>query len=38
MKNSHLNLRIENICTKARKSHGCLAGIPMLSPANYVTI
>ena len=29
---------IEYNCTKARKSYGCLAAIPMLSPANYVTI
>ena len=29
---------IEYICTKARKSYGRLAAIPMLSPANYVTI
>ena len=29
---------IEYICTKARQSYGRLAGIHMLSPANYVTI
>ena len=29
---------VEYICTEARKSYGHLAAIPMLSPANYVTI
>ena len=29
---------IEYICTKARKSYWHLAAIPMLSPANYITI
>ena len=29
---------IEYICTKARKSYGRLVAIPMISPANYVTI
>ena len=31
-------LNIEYICTKPRKSYGCLAAIPMLPPANFVTI
>ena len=30
-------LHIEYICTKARKSYGCVAAIAMLFPANYVT-
>ena len=32
------NSHIEDICTKARKSYGRLSAIPMLTPANYVTI